>query len=66
MSVITIAVDKKGKTQVSVKGTQGAACSTQTKRYTDALGSVVEDEKTGEYFQNPPEKVRVDASTPGS
>jgi len=60
-STITVAVDPKGKTQFTVKGTQGAACSMQTKRYTDALGTVVEDEKTAEFYQSPPEKVRVDA-----
>jgi len=66
MSVLTVAVDKKGKAQISVKGTQGAACSTQTKRYQDALGVVVEDEKTAEYYQNPEEKVRVQATNTGS
>ena len=65
MSVITIAVDKKGQAQISVKGTQGAACSTQTKRFQDALGMVVEDEKTAEFYQNPEEKVHIQATNPG-
>jgi len=63
--VVTIAVDKKGKTQVFAKGIQGQACSIHTKRFTDALGVVEEDEKTAEYYQNPPEKAYVNAGAPG-
>lgn len=62
MSVITVAVDKKGKAEITVKGTHGPACSTQTKHLQDALGTVDSDEKTAEFYQNPEEKVRVQAS----
>lgn len=66
MATITVAVDKKGKLQMLTKGVQGAACSLLTKKYTDALGTIESDEKTGEFYQNPEEKVRVQATeTPG-
>ena len=58
-STITVAVDKKGQTQLSVKGTQGQACTMQTKRLQEALGLSIEDEKTEEFYHQPEQTVRV-------
>jgi hypothetical protein len=66
MSTMTVAVDKKGVTTLSVKGVQGSSCSLRTKKFSDALGTVLSDEPTAEFYQSPPEKVRVSADATGA
>lgn len=57
--VITVAVDSKGGVQVSTKCIEGAACRQISASMEAALGVATDEELTPEFYQNPPEKVRV-------
>jgi hypothetical protein len=59
--IMTIAVDKKGAAEITVKCVQGASCEQRSRFMEEALGLRTEEEKTAEYYQNPPETVRAHA-----
>lgn len=59
---LTVAVSPKGAAKVQVRDVQGASCTQLSKFMEEGLGLAIHDEKTAEFYQNPPETVRVDQS----
>ena len=53
MEQMDIAIATDGQVAVTVKGVKGKSCTLVSKAIEDALGSVVEDAKTKEYFEAP-------------
>jgi hypothetical protein len=51
MAAITIVIDREGGATVGVGCMKGKKCSELTKGIEDALGKVVSDQKTSEYFE---------------
>lgn len=51
MKRITFIVDKKGAVKLEASGFVGDACALKTKKFMDALGSVVGEEKKPEFFE---------------
>jgi hypothetical protein len=57
---IRVAVDKQGNAQATVFGVCGASCVQMTQFLEEALGKTVDEAKTAEFNQVPPETVKVD------
>lgn len=53
MHSITLIVDNKGGIKISVDGVKGQACKDVTKSLEKALGTVQDDQKTSEFYQQP-------------
>lgn len=53
MEQMDIAIAPDGKVAVTVKCVKGKSCANVSRAIEDALGSVVEDSKTKEYFEAP-------------
>lgn len=51
MEEIIITIDKTGKSKVTVNGVKGASCTDLTKKLESAMGSIVADKKTAEFYQ---------------
>lgn len=51
MHTITLTIDNKGGIKIAVDGLKGAACKDVTKTLENALGTVKEDAKTTEFYQ---------------
>jgi hypothetical protein len=51
MHTITLTIDNKGGIKIAVDGLKGAACKDVTKTLENALGTVRDDTKTSEYYQ---------------
>jgi hypothetical protein len=49
---IEIVIDTKGQVTFQIKGVQGAACLDETRFLEEALGgAVIDQQKTGEYYE---------------
>lgn len=53
MEQMSIEIAMDGSVKVSVQGVKGKSCTLVSKAIEDALGSVVEESKTKEYFEAP-------------
>jgi hypothetical protein len=53
MHTITLIIDNKGGLKISVDGLKGTACKDATKTLERALGTVKDDQKTSEFYQQP-------------
>lgn len=51
MADIEITFDVDGTSQIHVNGTKGSSCKDLTKTFEKALGTVVSDKKTAEFYQ---------------
>ena len=49
--IIEVTVSPKGETSIQTKGYAGAACTQASKFLESALGVVVTESKTGEFYQ---------------
>jgi hypothetical protein len=56
---IEILVSPQGQTTVQTKGYQGSACLQASKFLEQALGDVIQENKTAEYYQSTPAEQHV-------
>ena len=47
-----IIIDKKGQIKFQVKGIKGSSCIDFSRAFEEALGQIVKQELTGEYYEN--------------
>lgn len=55
---VVIDIDKNGGAKVTVEGVKGDACSLMSQGIVNALGGVVSDEPTDEFYARPEETVQ--------
>jgi hypothetical protein len=51
MQELEITIDKNGRVQVAVRGTQGGGCLALTKNLENAIGTVEERNYTAEFYE---------------
>ena len=58
-----IIIGPSGEVSIQVSGTPGPECLEVTRELEESLGIVLQREKTGEFYQFPTEKSRVEIDT---